>query len=83
MLLLNKIPPRPLSHVCPYLVLCTLKDLQVNSKLEVSTNTNGVNRWYDGTVEEIKNEDGKRLLKVRPLAQRIAYGDTRMANHAL
>lgn len=78
-LMLNQIHPRPLLHVCLYVALCILKDLQVNSKLEVSADTDGVKRWHDGTVEEIKYEDGKRLLKVRPLAQQITYGDTHMA----
>lgn len=58
-------------HLAPLLpVLCILspKDLQVNSKLEVSSAPEGTKKWYDGTVEEVKYENGKRLLKVRPLS---------------
>lgn len=60
-------PPPPLSMFCLCFVFCPYKDLQVNSKLEVSVKSDQTKRWYDGTVEEIKYEDGKRLLKVRPL----------------
>lgn len=46
----------------------------MNFKVEVSINIEGVNRWYDGTVEEAKYENGKRLLKVRPLTQQNSFG---------
>lgn len=72
-LLLNQTPFATLHFWLCY-VLYPLKDLQVNSKVEVSVKTDGINRWYDGTVEEVKYEDGKRLLKVRPLALQKSFG---------
>ena len=39
----------------------------MNSKVEISSAPEGTKKWYDGTVEEVKYENGKRLLKVTPL----------------
>lgn len=50
----------------------------MSSKLEVLATTDRANKWHGGTVEEVKYENGKRLLKVRPLidsrcAQQITF----------
>lgn len=43
------------------------QDIQVNSKLEVSAMPDGKKKWYEGTVEKVKYEDGKRLLEVKEI----------------
>ena len=39
----------------------------MNSKLEVSAKPDGTKKWYEGNVENVKYENGVRLLQVETL----------------
>lgn len=63
------------SKACVHVVFFARRgqDIQVNSKLEVSAMPDGKKKWYEGTVEKVKYEDGKRLLEVKKVSWGVFF----------